>query len=154
VRYSVAMRQWRHRIEPQRPTVAERGRTAMDRNGLTPKQKRFAIELVQARTLKEAAERAGISISTAKRYKADPLVQQYVAELSHELLDTLAMRLRQLGARAADVLEQAMAEVDSWPVKVRAADVTLGRLLQVTELVSLEERVAALEQQVTGKERS
>ena len=57
----------------------------MDRNGLTPKQKRFAIELVQARTLKEAAERAGISISTAKRYKAAPLVQQHVAELSHEL---------------------------------------------------------------------
>jgi len=44
-------------------------------------KKRFTIELAQARTLKEAAERVGISISTAKRYKADPLVQQYVAEL-------------------------------------------------------------------------
>jgi hypothetical protein len=116
-------------------------------------KKRFTIELVQARTLKEAAERAGISISTAKRYKADPLVQQYVAELSHELLDTLAMRLRQLGARAADVLEQAMVEGDSWPVKRRAADATLGRILQVTELVTLEERVAVLEQAL-GKERS
>ncbi len=82
----------------------------MSRNELTPKPKRFAVELVQARTLKEAAERTGISLSTAKRYKADPLVQRYGAELSHELLDTLAMRLRQLGARAADVLEQAMAE--------------------------------------------
>jgi phage terminase small subunit len=126
----------------------------MDRNELTPKQKRFALELVQARTLKEAAERAGISVSTAKRFKSNPLVQQYVAELSHELLGMLAMRLRQLGARAADVLEQAMVEGDSWPVRLRAADVTLGRLLQVTELVSLEERVAALEQQIRGKERS
>ncbi|MBO9384908.1 MAG: hypothetical protein J7453_00530 [Thermomicrobium sp.] len=124
----------------------------MSRNELTPKPKRFAVELVQARTLKEAAERTGISLSTAKRYKADPLVQRYVAELSHELLDTLAMRLRQLGARAADVLEQAMAEGDSWPVKLRAADTILGRLLQVTELVTLEERVSELEQQAMRKE--
>jgi hypothetical protein len=124
----------------------------MSRNELTPKPKRFAVELVQARTLKEAAERTGISLSTAKRYKADPLVQRYVAELSHELLDTLAMRLRQLGARAADVLEQAMAEGDSWPVNLRAADTILVRLLQVTELVTLEERVSELEQQAMRKE--
>jgi phage terminase small subunit len=124
----------------------------MSRNELTPKPKRFAVDLVQARTLKEAAERTGISLSTAKRYKADPLVQRYVAELSHELLDTLAMRLRQLGARAADVLEQAMAEGDSRPVKLRAADTILGRLLQVTELVTLEEQVSELEQQVMRRE--
>ncbi len=125
----------------------------MARNEPSPKQKRFAAELVQARTLKEAAERAGVSLSTAKRYKRDPLVQQYVAELSHELLDTLAMRLRQLGTQAADVLEQAMGEGDSWAVKLRAADVTLQRLLAVTELVTLEQRVAELERLVKGRER-
>ncbi|MCS7256454.1 MAG: terminase small subunit [Thermomicrobium sp.] len=123
----------------------------MRRNELTPKQKRFALELVQSRTLTEAAQRAGISVSTAKRYKADPLVQRYIAELSHELLDALARRLRQLGIQAADVLEQAMAEGDSWSVRLKAADVTLQRLLQVTELAELEERVAKLEELVGGE---
>ncbi len=125
----------------------------MSRNELSPKQRRFVSALLESRTLKEAAERAGISLATAKRYKRDPRVQQELAERSQELVDALARRLRELGHQAVEVLEQAMAGGDGWAVRVRAADITLGRLLQVAELVELEARVTALEEQVLRKER-
>ncbi len=117
-------------------------------NELTPKQKRFALELVQSRTLTEAAQRAGISISTAKRYKQDPLVRAYIEQLAHELLDDLALRLRQAGIQAVETLHRVMVEGDSWSARIRAADSILGHLLKVVELVELERRVQAIERQL------
>ena len=69
------------------------------------------------------------------------------------LLESLTRRLRQLGQEAAETLALAMKAGDaSWSARIKAADSVLGHLLRVSELLDLEERVAALEQAV-GKER-
>ncbi len=123
----------------------------MTRNELTPRQQRFAAELVAAKSLRDACQRTGVSEATAKRWLKQPAMQALVRELSQQMLDALGRRLRQLGGQAAEVLAEAMADADTWGVRVRAADVALNRLLQVAELVELEERVRRLEEVV--KER-
>lgn len=124
----------------------------MSRDELTPRQKRFAAELVAARSLRDACERAGVSEATAKRWLRQPALQALVRELSHEMLEELTRRLRQLGGQAAETLEQAMQAGDaSWSARIRAADSLLGHLLKVSELLELEERVRRLEEVV--KER-
>lgn len=126
----------------------------MAENGsLTPKQALFVQALFECRDIAQAARQAGVSERTAYRYLDDPVVQAAVRETSQRILDGLVRRLRQLGHQAADVLAEAMQGAESWSVRVRAADVTLNRLLQVAELAELEARVAALEEQVLGKER-
>ncbi len=124
----------------------------MSRDELTPRQKRFAAELVAAKSLRDACERAAVSEATAKRWLRQPAMQALVRELSHQVLEELTRRLRQLGGQAAETLEQAMQAGDaSWPARIRAADSLLGHLLKVSELLELEERVRRLEEVV--KER-
>lgn len=95
---------------------------------LTPRQKRFVAELVASRSVRETAEQAVISEATAKRLFKRPAMQRLVGELVNGTMQTLVYRLRQLGHEAADVLAVAINEVDTWGVRMRAADVTLSQL--------------------------
>ncbi len=124
----------------------------MSQNELTPRQKRFAAELVAAKSLRDACEQAGVSEATAKRWLKQSAMRALVRELSHQMLEELTRRLRQLGGQAAETLEQAMRSGDaSWSARIRAADSVLGHLLKVSELLELEERVSWLEEALKGR---
>jgi hypothetical protein len=127
----------------------------MTENSLTRRQLQFVAALLESKSVSEAARRCGIGEKTGRRYLRSPAVQAAIREANRELLESLTRRLRQLGQEAAETLAAAMRAGDaSWSARIKAADSVLGHLLRVSELLDLEERVAALEQQVTGKERS
>jgi len=125
----------------------------MTANDLTRRQLKFVAALMESTTVAEAAHRAGIGEKTAHRYLKEPAVQNAIRAAGREQLESLTRRLRRLGQDAAETLGAAMqAEDASWSPRIKAADSVIGRLLKVSELLDLEERVTALGQ-ASRKER-
>jgi phage terminase small subunit len=119
----------------------------MTANDLTRRQLKFVAALMESTTVAEAAHRAGIGEKTAHRYLKEPAVQNAIRAAGREQLESLTRRLRRLGQDAAETLGAAMqAEDGSWSPRIKTADSVIGRLLKVSELLDLEERVTALGQ--------
>jgi phage terminase small subunit len=119
----------------------------MTANDLTRRQLKFVAALMESTTVAEAAHRAGIGEKTTHRYLKEPAVQNAIRAAGREQLESLTRRLRRLGQDAAETLGAAMqAEDASWSPRIKAADSVIGRLLKVSELLDLEERVTALGQ--------
>ena len=113
---------------------------------LTPKQRRAVAALLSAGDASAACAAAGISRDTLYRWMKQPVFLEAVRTAEADALDDLSRSLVTLGRTATGTLSAAMAdEVAPWATRVRAADVTLGRLLQLRELATLEARVAELE---------
>jgi phage terminase small subunit len=126
---------------------------------LTPKQRKAVEALLVTGDVSAAAREAGVSRESVYRWLKQPLFLEAVREAEARALDELSRLLVRLGRTAATTLAKAMSE-ETTPVatRVRAADVTLARLLQLRELATLEARVAELEraaglQQEQGWER-
>jgi len=119
----------------------------MANNGkLTPKMKAFIRALLTERTVRGAAGAAGIGERTAYRWSKDPDIITALKAAELEALGGVVRRLVGLGDRATQTLADAMdSEETRENTKVRAADIILGRLLQLRELVDLEERISILE---------
>ena len=118
-------------------------------DNLTPKRRAFVRALLTERDIKSAAAAAGISETTAYRWAKDGDIQAAILDAEADALNTVTRGLIRLAGGAVGTLEDAMADSDARAsARVRAADIVLGRLLQLRELVTLEERIAALEEAV------
>lgn len=105
-------------------------------------------------TVTAAAQVAGVSKDTLYRWLKQPRFTQAVHEAEARALDDLSRLLVRLGRTAAATLAKAMNDPSTpWATRVRAADASLGRLLQLRELATLESRVTELEQ-MTGLEEA
>jgi transposase-like protein len=94
-----------------------------------------------------AAREAGINRTTLYRWLKEPAFLSAVRSAETEALDELSRLLVRLGRTAVATIAKAMSDpVTPVATRVRAADVALGRLLQLRELAQLEARVQALEQ--------
>ncbi len=113
---------------------------------LTAKQRKAVEALLATGEVSEAASTVGISRETLHRWLRDPPFVEAVRAAEAQALDDLSRMLVRLGRTAAGTLAKAMSDAAT-PVatRVRAADATLGRLLQLRELATLEARVAELE---------
>lgn len=117
------------------------------RDGLSPKQRRAVEALLSTGEVSAAAAASGVTRNTLYRWLKEPLFVQAVRETEARALDELSRLLVRLGRTAAATLAKAMSDpVAPYPTRVRAADATLGRLLQLRELAQLEGRVQALEE--------
>lgn len=114
---------------------------------LNSKQRRAVDALLLSGRVGEAALAVGVNRATLSRWLRDPVFRQALREAEGGALDELQRRLVALGGSAAEALGAALdhAEVR---VRLRAADVTLARLLQLRELVDFDERLARLEEQL------
>ena len=119
----------------------------MATNGkLTPKRRAFVRALLTERDTKAAAVAAGIAERTAYRWVADQDIQAAIVEGEGAALTEVTRGLLRLSSTALETLENAMGDDDATTsARVRAADIVLARLLQLRELVTLEDRIAALE---------
>ena len=116
-------------------------------SSLGPKQRKAVEALLTTGDARSAAQAAGVSRDTLYRWLKQPAFLAAVREAEARALDELSRVLVRLGSTAAATLERAMAEPSApWATRVRAADASLGRLLQLRELATLEARVAALEE--------
>ncbi len=114
---------------------------------LSSKQRRAVETLLATGEVAAAAREAGVSRDTLHRWLKQPLFLAAVRETEARALDELSRLLVRLGRTAAATLAKAMSDPGApYPTRVRAADATLGRLLQLRELATLEARVAELEQ--------
>jgi len=115
-------------------------------SALTPKQRKAVEALLTTGDASAAAQAAGIARDTLYRWLRQPAFREAVRAAEAQALDDLSRMLVRLGRMAAGTLAKAMSDAAT-PVatKVRAADATLGRLLTVRELATLEARVAELE---------
>ena len=114
---------------------------------LSAKQRKAVEALLTTGEVKAAATEAGVHRDTLHRWLKQPLFLEAVRSAEAEALDELSRLLVRLGRTAVATIAKAMSDpVTPAATKVRAADVALGRLLQLRELAQLEARVQALEQ--------
>jgi hypothetical protein len=121
---------------PHNPTPGE----------ITGKRRRAVEALLSTGEVSAAAREAGIHRDTLHRWLKEPAFLQAVREAEAAALDELSRLLVRLGRTAAATLAKAMSDpAVPWSTRVRAADASLGRLLQLRELATLEARVTELE---------
>jgi transposase-like protein len=113
---------------------------------LTPRQRKAVEALLATGEVAAAAREVGVSRDTLYRWMRQPLFVEAVRETEARALDELSRLLVRLGRTATATLAKAMSDpATPAATRVRAADVTLARLLQLRELATLEARVQALE---------
>jgi hypothetical protein len=123
-------------------------------SALSPKQRKAVEALLTTGEVAAAAQAAGVSRATLHRWLADPTFVQAVRDAEARALDDLSRLLVRLGRTAVATLAKAMSDPTTpWATRVRAADASLGRLLQLRELATLEARVVELER-LTGLEEA
>lgn len=122
---------------------------------MKPRQQRFIGALFEYPTIRAAAESVGVTDRTARRWLNDPEIIGALQEAEGAALAETTRRLVALSAEAVNTLGDAMADEDATTgARIRAADIVLARLLQLRELVTLEERVTALEGKVNNDSKN
>ena len=124
----------------------------MTQNGttLSLKQQRLISALISSPSISEAARQAGVSLSQARRHLENEAFQAALKEAESLALSALLRSLVGLGERAVQALSDALEPEQDVRSRVRAADILLGRLVTYREMLSLEERIVALEAAVQG----
>ena len=118
----------------------------MQAPNLTPRQLKAVEALLITGEVAQAATAARVTRETVYKWLRLPHFQQAVSEAEGRALQTLAGRLVGLGELAALTLENVMADLDASPAaRVMAASKVIDALLRLRELVTLEARIAALE---------
>lgn len=114
---------------------------------LTPKQLKALAALFETGDVSQATAAAGVNRSTFYRWaNDDPLFKQAMAEAEAKALAFLSGRLVSLAGKATTVIEQVLdSPTATTPQRLRAADIVLSNLLRIRELVTLEERLQAIE---------
>ena len=104
---------------------------------LSLKQRKAIEALLATGEVKAAAAAVGIHRDTLHRWLKEASFLAAVREAEAAALDDLSRVLVGLGRTAVATLNEAMSESDTpAATKVRAADVTLSRLLQLRELAN------------------
>ena len=120
-----------------------------DNGTLTTRQRRFVAALVAAPTVRDAAAAADIGETTAWRYLQDPGVRATLAERQDAVLRQVSLDLASEMGAALDVLGSIMRDTTaSDSARVSAARAVLDSGLKLSELVTLAERVATLEERL------
>ncbi len=139
-----------HRSQGKWNTMAQKGTPPR----LTAKQRRTIEALIANGDVSTALKTVGTGRTTFYRWMKDPDFLQAVHAAEADAVEGLSRMLVRLGRTAVATLARAMSDPDTpSATKVRAADATLSRLLQLREPATLEQRVAALEASV-GQEGS
>ena len=117
-------------------------------SGLTAKQQKALDALLRGCTQEAAAREAGVSRRTLGRWMSRNVAFQHaLRDAEQEALKRIQRRLAALAENACDALARAL-QGEAQPAQVRAADIVLARLMPLRELVEIEERLKALEEQV------
>ncbi len=113
---------------------------------MNSRQRRFVSALFECSTIAEAAARAGVSERSSRNYLRDPEVLAAIREADADALNTLQRNLMRLTQDAIQAFEDAVTGDESGtPLRTRAGDLIVQRLMQVREHVTIEDRLSELE---------
>ncbi len=119
-----------------------------------PQWRRAISALLSEKDIASAAVVAGVSERTLYRWLNDPDFKYYLDEATKDTIVNISRTLAGMGEKAIRVLFQILDSGDTTAsIKVRAADIVLGRLLQLRELAVLEERINQLEEAVYDQKK-
>lgn len=115
---------------------------------MTPKQNKAIAALLTQPTKKEAAQAAGISAATLRRYLAEDEFQQEYKKALSELMRDATNQARQSLAPALKCLRDiAEDEKESSTARIQASRALLEYGLQLISVTDIEERIAELERE-------
>lgn len=123
----------------------------MPDSDLSTRQRKFVAALLSNPTIETAAEAAGIHKRTAHRYLADPAVRRALGQE----LDNLMGQTTRLVVRAMTSALATLQQIHTDPEAPTSARVSAARAIldagpRLREALDLAERVAALENSLTG----
>ena len=110
----------------------------------------LALAIAMGASAEAAAERLGISKSTAYRRWRDPAVKQRVAQLRRDITDRSIGQLVASLADAITVARQLMRDGETDSIKLKAAALLIETGLKAAAIAQLEQRVADLEVAMRG----
>lgn len=114
----------------------------------TPKQKKVIAQLIAGADITDAAASVGVARSTVWRWSKQDRFKRALADAEADALAVVSRALVRMAHKAVETLERTMDDPNASPAsKVRAADIILGRLLQLRQLVDFESRLLALEKE-------
>lgn len=116
---------------------------------LRPKQRKAIAALAGGADYTRAAAEAGVSVRTLKRWRADPLFMAELRDTDSEQLASTARLLNAASRNAVAVLITVLND-EKAPIglRMRAASDLLKHRASFFELLTLEQRVTALEAQI------
>ena len=113
---------------------------------LTARQRKAIAALLASPTVSSAAETAGVSRSQLERWRRQPAFRAALAQAEADIIEEAARQLLKLQGTAIRVIARVMLDDNSHAgVRIRAAQLIVENTLRLREIVSLEERIAALE---------
>lgn len=122
--------------------MAEDGATA-----LTSAQRRAIAALLTARDVRAAAAEAHVGERSLHRWLKLPAFSSALREEQAAQLEQVTRRLSHAAGAALDALERGLRSEEPMAQQLRAADIVIGRMLKARELLELETRLVALEQE-------
>lgn len=118
---------------------------------VTPRQRRAIESLLTTADNTAAAAAAGVSRQTLYRWLRDPVFQAELDRVTGEAIDALSRAMVRLGKKATIALDDAIGSNDL-PVRVRASNIVMARLLQLRELAAMEWRLSEIERKLQDSE--
>lgn len=116
--------------------------------GLSIKQCRAIAELMVTRKIEDAASNSGVGFRTLTRWLTLPIFKQGIKEAQTDMLSGATMRMVSQIDGALDTIVSIMRTGDSDTVRLRAADMLIGRLIEFRNITDIEERLTKLESEV------
>lgn len=115
------------------------------------RQERILAALLHSKTRVEAAKMIGVTEKTLRRYLQDPILKARYARARHDILEEV-LSILQLNMRYAvsALVDIAVSPSANEHARVAAARATLEYGIKMTELVDIEERLRALEEERPG----
>ena len=123
---------------------------------LTPAQRRAIAALLTERDIRAAATEARVGERSLHRWLKLPAFCAAAAPCKAHTrargeqaaqLEQITRRLSHAAGAALDALERGLQAEEPMALQLRAADIVIGRMLKARELLELELRLTALEQQ-------
>lgn len=117
-------------------------------NKLSRKKEQAIIALLEAPTVKEAAEMVKINPATLYKWMALPEFEEAYREARHRAMGEAIARLQQASSEAVDTLRDVMGDQEATPAsRVTAARAVLELGMRGTEIEVIEVRLKQLEEQ-------
>jgi hypothetical protein len=112
---------------------------------LTPGQRKAIECLMTAANTTQAALAANVNRATIYKWMADDTFKSALREAEGEAVEGLSRALVNLGDSASSALRDALLPSQKIATRLRAAEIVIGNLLRLRELVDFESRLIALE---------
>jgi transposase-like protein len=112
----------------------------------------LALAIAMGASVEAAAERLGVSKSTAYRRWRDPVVKRRVADLRRDITDRSIGQLVAGLADAITVARQLMRESETESLRLKAAALLIETGLKAAVIAQLEQRIVNLETAMKGNQ--